>query len=188
MMRAGWARGYTSGGKRATGRQVWRLLWGASRTISVLVIVWMVASALSPALVVSALGLVVGNVPGATEHGLGSADGHRLIMALVVAGLLYGFSLILDPVGGALGTAARARITGQLQARLLAAVSGPVGIGHLEDPAVLDRLANAEGTLTGFFPGDAPVTWAGIAATRLSGLIGCISSPSTAGGWGCSCS
>ncbi|HEX4222283.1 MAG TPA: ABC transporter ATP-binding protein, partial [Pseudonocardiaceae bacterium] len=37
----------------------------------------------------------------------------------------------------------------------------------------LDRLARAEGSLTGFFPGDAPVTWAGLLAGRLSGVIGC---------------
>jgi hypothetical protein len=50
---------------------------------------------------------------------------------------------VLDPVGAALGTAARVRITGRLQARLLTAVSGPVGVGHLEDAGVLDRLARA---------------------------------------------
>ncbi len=73
-----------------------------------------------------------------------------------------------------MGTAARARITTDLQGRLIAAVCGPVSVGHLEDQAVLDRLARAEGSLTGYFPGDAPVTWAGILASRLSGVLGCI--------------
>ena len=88
--------------------------------------------------------------------------------------MIYAVSLVLDPIGNALSTAARARITGELQARLLAAVSKPVGIGHLEDAAVLDRLARAEGTLTGYFPGDAPVTWVGQLASRFSGVIGCV--------------
>ena len=80
---------------------------------------WVVVSALIPALVVGALGAVVGFIPGAVEHGMGSTAGSRLIGALVVAGLLYAFSLVLDPIGSALGTAANARITGALQGRLL---------------------------------------------------------------------
>ena len=161
-------------GERATGRQAWSLLWASSRTLSVLVVAWVVADALAPPLVVVTLGTVVGEVPGAVEHGMGSADGRRLVAALLVAALVYAFSLVVDPVGGALGTAARARITGRLQERLLAAVSGPVGVAHLEDSDVLDRLARAEGSLTGFFPGDAPVTWAGVLSSRVSGIVGCV--------------
>ena len=158
---------------RASGRAAWSLLWSASRTLSALVIGWAVAGALTPALVVTALGVIVGLVPGAIAHGLGSTAGHRLIVSLLVAGVIYAFSLVLDPVGTALGTAARARVTGRLQGRLLAAVSSPVGVGHLEDSDTLDRLARAEGTLTGFFPGDAPVTWVGVLSSRLSGIVGC---------------
>jgi ATP-binding cassette subfamily B protein len=161
-------------GERASGRQAWRLLWTSSRSLSILVLAWVVANALSPALVVGALGVIVGLLPATIEHGIGSPDGHRLIVALVVAALCYGFSLILDPIGNALSTTANSRITGELQGRLLAAVSEPVGVSHLEDAQVLDRLARAEGTLTGFFPGDAPVTWVGLLATRISGIIGCV--------------
>jgi ATP-binding cassette subfamily B protein len=45
----------------------------------------LVLNAVTPALVVVTLGAVVGEVPGAVEQGLSSADGHRLILALVVA-------------------------------------------------------------------------------------------------------
>ncbi|MGH7918580.1 MAG: hypothetical protein ACREQM_01395 [Candidatus Dormibacteraceae bacterium] len=88
--------------------------------------------------------------------------------------MVYSISLILNPIGSALGTSASARLTGSLRGRLLAAVCRPVGIGHLEDAQVLDRLGRAEGTLTGFFPGEAPVTWAGNVAGRLSGVAGCV--------------
>ena len=44
--------------------------------------------------------------------------------------------------------------------RLMAAVSGPAGIAHLEDPKVLDDLALAHGQLTGQLPADAPMTLA----------------------------
>lgn len=176
---AGWARArrassVSAPGERARGRQAWSLLWDAGHGISALVVVWLVASAVTPTLVVLALGAVVGSVPGSIAHGISSPSGTRLIEALVVAAAAYAFSLITDPVGSALGTAARARITGRLQGRLLAAVCGPVGVAHLEDPDVLDRLARAEGTLTGFFPGDAPITWVGVMSSRLSGVIGCV--------------
>ena len=159
--------------RRASGRAAWSLLWSASRTLSALVIGWALAGALTPAFVVAALGVIVGLVPGAIEDGLASAAGHRLIFSLLVAGVVYAFSLVLDPVGTALGTAAKARVTGRLQGRLLAAVSSPVGVGHLEDSDTLDRLARAEGSLTGYFPGDAPVTWVGVLSSRLSGIVGC---------------
>jgi ATP-binding cassette, subfamily B, bacterial len=158
---------------KVNGAQAFRLLWASSRPLSAAVIAWMAVSALIPSLVVAALGFVVGGIPAVVRGGIGSAAGHRLIATLVVAAVVYGISLILDPVGNALGTAAKARITGRVQARLLAAVTRPAGVSHLEDQQTLDRLARAEGSLTGFFPGDAPVTWAGIAASRLSGIVGC---------------
>ncbi|MFC4949475.1 hypothetical protein [Pseudonocardia sp. GCM10023141] len=139
------------------GRQATRLLWAAGRALTVGVALWVRAGAVTPAVVVAALGAVVGDVADAVRDGFGAVDVQRIAIALVLAGIAYAFLPVLDPVGAALGTAARSRITGSMQARLLRAVSGPTGIGHLEDPAVLDRLASAEGSLTGVFPGDAPV-------------------------------
>jgi ATP-binding cassette, subfamily B, bacterial len=161
------------GGDRLSGRQAWRLLWAASKPLSIGVLAWAALDAIDGPLVVGALGFVVGAIPNAVTGGMSSQAGRRLIAALVIAALLYTMSLILDPVGGALSTAARQRITGQTQARLIAAVTAPVGIAHLEDAGTLDRLARAEGSLTGFFPGDAPVTWVGNIGARLSGAVGC---------------
>jgi ATP-binding cassette subfamily B protein len=160
-------------GSKLSGRRSFRLLWESSRALSAAVLAWAALDTLDGPLVVGALGFVVGAVPGAVRDGMSSPAGHRLIAALVVAALLYAVSLILDPVGGALGTAASQRINGQLQARLLTAVTAPATVTHLEDEETLNRLAAAEGSLTGFFPGDAPVTWVGSLAGRLSGLIGC---------------
>jgi len=146
---------------------------GVKQPLSVAVLGWAALDTVDGPLVVAALGYVVGAIPAAITRGLSSPAGHRLIATLVTAALLYALSLMLDPLGAALGTAARQRITGQLQARLLNAVTAPVTVAHLEDQATLDRLASAEGSLTGFFPGDAPVTWVGSVATRLSGVVGC---------------
>jgi ATP-binding cassette subfamily B protein len=160
-------------GSKLSGRQSWRLLWESSRPLSFGVLAWAAADAIDGPLVVVALGLVVGAIPAAVAGGMGSPAGHRLIAALIIAALLYTASLILDPIGGALGTVAHQRITDRLQARLLRAVTAPATIAHLEDQDTLNRLASAEGSLTGFFPGDAPVTWVGSLAGRLSGVIGC---------------
>jgi ATP-binding cassette, subfamily B, bacterial len=139
----------------------------------VAVLGWAALDTFDGPFVVAALGYVVGAVPGAVEDGMSSAAGHRLIAALVIAALLYAASLILDPIGAALSTAASQRIGGRLQARLMDAVTAPATVAHLEDQETLNRLASAEGSLTGFFPGDAPVTWVGSVANRLSGVVGC---------------
>ncbi|HEY6790038.1 MAG TPA: ABC transporter ATP-binding protein/permease [Trebonia sp.] len=160
-------------GSKLSGRQSWRLLWESSRPLSLGVLAWAAVDAVDGPLVVAALGVVVGAIPAAVAGGLSSAAGHRLIGALIIAALLYTASLVLDPIGGALSTVAHQRITDQVQARLLRAVTAPATIAHLEDQDTLNRLASAEGSLTGFFPGDAPVTWVGGVAGRLSGVIGC---------------
>jgi ATP-binding cassette, subfamily B, bacterial len=160
-------------GSKLSGRQSWRLLWESSHALSLGVLAWAAADAIDGPLVVAALGVVVGAIPAAVAGGLSSPAGHRLIAALIIAALLYTASLILDPIGGALSTVAHQRITDRLQARLLRAVTAPATITHLEDQDTLNRLASAEGSLTGFFPGDAPVTWVGSLAGRLSGVIGC---------------
>ena len=160
-------------GDRISGRQSWRLLWESSKPLSFAVLAWAAADALDGPLVIGALGFVVGSIPDAVKDGMSSHAGHRLIAALVIAALLYTASLVLDPIESALSTAARQQITGQLQARLLRAVTAPATVAHLEDADTLNRLANAEGSLTGFFPGDAPVTWAGSLGNRLSGVFGC---------------
>jgi ATP-binding cassette, subfamily B, bacterial len=162
-----------AGGNRISGRQSWRLLWASSKPLSVAVLAWAALDIFDGPLVVASLGYVVGAIPGAIKDGMSSTAGDRLIAALVIAALLYAASLILDPIGAALSTAASQRINGQIQARLLTAVTAPATVTHLEDQDTLNRLAAAEGSLTGFFPGDAPVTWVGSVAGRLSGVFGC---------------
>jgi ATP-binding cassette subfamily B protein len=160
-------------GSSLSGWPSWRLLWASSRPLGIAVLGWVVLDIIDGPLVVVAFGYVVGAVPAAVAGGMSSGAGHRLIIALVVTALVYGLSLVLDPAGAALGTAVRQRVTGQVQARLINAVTAPATVAHLEDQDALNRLASAEGSLTGYFPGDAPVTWAGSVAVRLSGVLGC---------------
>ena len=65
------------------------------------------------------------------------------------------------------------RLVYRTQDRLIAAVSGPAGISHLEEPAMLDDLALAQGQLVNQRTADAPMTLALVISNRLGGLIAC---------------
>jgi ATP-binding cassette, subfamily B, bacterial len=150
-----------------------RLLVDSSKWLTAAVALWTLASACLPNVTLVAMGAVVGRAPGAARYGLGSPDGHRLIAALAVAVAFFAGTLLLGPVQTGLSSVVKARLTFAMQGRLMAAVSGPVGIAHLEDAGVLDQLARAQGSLISYYPGDAPVTLAGVIGTRLSGLVAC---------------
>ena len=126
-----------------------------------------------PVAVLAAMGQVVGRVPAAARSGLGSPHGHALIAARAVSIAIYAVTLVLGPVQGAISSAVKVRLTYAMQDRLIAAVSGPTGIGHLEDPGALDELELAHGHLTAYYPADAPTTLAVVVGNRLSGLLAC---------------
>jgi ATP-binding cassette, subfamily B, bacterial len=151
-----------------------RLLAEASPPLLVAAVLFVLAESVLPPLTLIVIGHVTGDIPGAVAHGLGSADGHRLDTALVVAGVTYALYLLRGPAEGMLTTTARARLTALLQRRLVRAVNAPAGIGHLEDPEVLDRLARAGGDLSSDRPADAPMTVLSMLGDRLSGLLACL--------------
>jgi ATP-binding cassette subfamily B protein len=134
---------------------------------------FVVVSAVAPIAVLAAMGQVVGRVPAAARAGLGSSAGHGLIEALALSVAAYGVTLVLGPVQGAISSSVKVRLTYAMQDRLIAAVSGPTGIAHLEDPAALDELELAHGHLTAYYPADAPTTLAVVVGNRLSGLVAC---------------
>ena len=126
-----------------------------------------------PILVLIAAGRLVGEIPAAARHGLHSAAGHRMISALAVTGAAYAAALLLGPVQSALSSIVKWRLVYRTQDRLIAAVSRPVGIAHLEDPKVLDDLALAQGQLASQRRADAPMTLALVVSNRASGLLAC---------------
>ena len=158
----------------ASGRlRAMRLLFETSKVWFVAVAALAVADAVLPNLVLIALGGVIGDLPGAIRTGMNSAAGHRLDLSLALAGAAYLANLLLDPFHDVLRLVVRSHLSNDLQARLMAAVSGPTGIAHLENQAVLDNLASARGQLLGAQPSDAPVTLALVLGRQLSGLIAC---------------
>jgi hypothetical protein len=127
---------------------------------------------------------------------MGSAAGHRLIAALAAAGTAYAAALLLGPAQSALSSVVKWRLIYRTQDRLMAAVGGPPGIGHLENPKVLDDLELAQGQLVNPRPADAPMTLAVVISNRASGLFALIReqarstpvTPSRCGGPGISAS
>jgi ATP-binding cassette subfamily B protein len=149
-------------------------MWETSHPLSFAVAGYALAASIMPNLVLIAAGHLVGIIPAAAAAGLGSAAGHRLIFALAITGALYAAALLLGPVQSSLSSVVKWRLVYRTEDRLIAAVSGPVGIAHLEDPKVLDDLALAQGQLTGQMPADAPMTLALVVSNRASGLFACL--------------
>jgi len=150
-----------------------RLLWETSRRLAFAVAAYAAAASLLPNLVLIAAGRVVGDIPASARDGMGSAAGHRLVTALAAAGAAYAAALLLGPAQSALSSVVKWRLVYRTQDRLIAAVGGPPGIGHLEDPKVLDDLELAQGQLVNPRPADAPMTLAIVISNRASGLFAC---------------
>ena len=150
------------------------LLWQASRGLSLLAVVFIVAEGVLPVLVLVLMGRVTGSIPDAVTFGLSSPQGQRLILALALAGSVYALSLMRGPLEDALTAASAARVDGLMQRRLVQAVCAPAGIEHLEDQDVLERLASARGELLGGKPEGAPMALISLVGDRLAGVLACV--------------
>ena len=169
MVQAARQRFLASGRTRAVA-----LLLRASPRSAVWLALWTIVTGLLPVLTIVTMGITVGRVPAAARGGLGSPAGHALIDALVATSVVFLCMLAIAPVKELLSASLKVRLTYVMQQRLAAAVSTPTRIKHLEDPAVLDRLALAQGSLTSYYPADAPVLLAGLFANQLTGITACV--------------
>jgi ATP-binding cassette subfamily B protein len=134
--------------------------------------IWTLARAFLPVASLFAMGRMVTDLGAASAQASGTL--HRLALATVVFAVVYVLSTLLTPVYSALEAAGRVRMSYRMQHRLMRAVSGPIGIAHLEDPNVTDAIVNAEGSLLSYNPGDAPSALAQVTAIRLWGLGCCL--------------
>ncbi len=74
-------------------------------------------------------------------------------LLLVIGAFAAG--LLLDPAWQVSTQALARQVDEQLTRRVMAAVAGPPGLGHVEDPVLLDRVTQAQGAVTGVTPGRA---------------------------------
>ncbi|MFG1948326.1 ABC transporter ATP-binding protein [Nonomuraea sp. NPDC048826] len=91
-----------------------------------------------------------------------------VLMAVFVA------RLAIVPVANAVANGLARRVTAMINQTTLEGALRPVGIGHLIDPAVADRILLAQGVTTGHPPGAAVTSLAGLLSSRLSGLAAAI--------------
>src|SRR5262245_4795352 len=78
-----------------------------------------------------------------------------VVLPIAVLGIVFTLQRVIDPLREEIGRALWPRVDEHLNDRIMVAVSTPVGLQELEDPAVHDRIAQAQGAVTGFTPGQA---------------------------------
>jgi ATP-binding cassette, subfamily B, bacterial len=101
------------------------------------------AGALVPAFMLSSGALV-----DAIRAGHGTARPLAAVTAVFLVGRL------LEPLREQLAFALFRHVDESLTQRLMRVMSRPPGLGHVESPAVLDRVRQAQGVLTGITPGE----------------------------------
>jgi ATP-binding cassette, subfamily B, bacterial len=97
-------------------------------------------------------GLVIGALPAAMRQGLDGTAGHHLRLALTAMAVVFVGNLTLPAVTDAIGSYVADRIDIVLRSRLMALMSEPVGIAHLEDAGLHDDVSRA-GAIGIFTPG-----------------------------------
>jgi ATP-binding cassette subfamily B protein len=133
------------------------LCFGVERALTVVLLGCIVVSGLlSPAFTIGT---------GALVAAVARGDGAWL--ALAVVGALYLSQQLLAPVHREIGRALARRVDEALTEQLMIALSRPPGLAHVEDPAMLDAIAKAQGTLVGVSPGGAVTKLAGVWPPRL---------------------
>jgi ATP-binding cassette subfamily B protein len=143
---------------------------GVAPGLTVVLGALVLAAGLLPPAFSLATGALVERVPDAVNGGMGSTAGHRVAGALLVATLAYVLIQVVGPVRAMVGEMLMRRIDQSLAVDLMRAVSTPRGIAHLEDPQVLDRVAQAQGAIHGATVGGTVTYLGGAWTLRLQGL------------------
>jgi ATP-binding cassette, subfamily B, bacterial len=130
-------------------------------------VVLQLLSGLTPVAFIVATSAIVGRVPAAVAHGLGSAEWRSLRNALIVAGVLFVGQQMISPLQFLLAQNLAWKIEDRLRERAALASFGPIGVAALEEPETFDTLADLADVRrgTGFGPG-----WS-VWATLLLGAI-----------------
>ena len=115
-----------------------------SPRLTALVAVVVVITAVLPLAFTFASGQLIGAIPGAVADGPDSPASQAALRALALAGGIFVLQRLIGPLQGIFGLQLAGRVEDHLVERLMRAVSGPTGIGHLEDSATLDLIRNAQ--------------------------------------------
>jgi ATP-binding cassette subfamily B protein len=153
--------------------QVARAAVSCSPGVSIGLLGWGLVNAAVPVLLLCSTGELVGSIRSALVSGSTVRDQNQLTLWLVTSGILFAIFMALGPVFDGLRATSRVRLTFALQDRIMRAVTAPIGIGHLETPETLQQISAAQGSLTNYYPADAPAALAAVLSGRLSGVLAC---------------
>jgi ABC-type multidrug transport system fused ATPase/permease subunit len=120
-----------------------RLLPGVSAPMTLGLAAGVGLGALLPLGTTFAVGALVGAVPAAMADGVDSPAGRAAATAPAAVGALFVLNRALGSVRATLAAALGRRLDDHLRQRVMAALNGPSGIAHLEDPEIRDRIERA---------------------------------------------
>jgi ATP-binding cassette subfamily B protein len=105
---------------------------------------------------------------GALVGALGASRSALFPTVIVIA--VFAAERVMDPLREELGRSLWRQVDQSLTQRLMVAMSAPAGLAHVEDPAVRDRVVQAQGGLTDMTPGQAAYYLAQVIAMWVQGL------------------
>ncbi|MGH9279830.1 MAG: hypothetical protein ACRD12_17240, partial [Acidimicrobiales bacterium] len=132
-----------------------RLAWRCSPGLTAATFASTLLAGLLPTVFTIASGVVVGALPAVAADGLGSPAGGRVTAGLAVIGVLYLVMQVVHPFRESASRLLMGRIDADLALRVMDTSARPAGVAHLEDPAILDRILQAQGAITAGTPGGA---------------------------------
>jgi len=122
------------------------------------------------------LGVIQGMLlPALTVAGgalIGAVATHKALTLPGVAVIgIFCLQRMLDPIVEECAAALARRVDETLTERLMVGMATPAGLAHVEDPTMLDRIAQAQGSLTGITPGEAALRLVSVWRERIQGVL-----------------
>ena len=152
------------------GARLFAVLRQASARLTVVAaLAAVLAGVLNPVFTLTS-GALVASVASALEEGV-RAPSPRILLLLALAAGVYVLSLVMGPVRESAGDALMRRVDEHLALRVMSSVAQPRGLAHLEDPDVLDRIAQSLGAVTAITPGMAAYYLVQLWAQRLQAVL-----------------
>ncbi len=145
-----------------------RIALRASPVLSVVTLVATLAAAVAPLVGAVAIGSVVGKAPDVVRDGFDSPAGTAAVHAAVVVGILFAVQWAAMALRTTAATTLAERVDFSLQRGLMDAVTAPVGIAHLEDPATVDLVNTGQDTFRAWLrPGRLAIGLSSLVSSRL---------------------
>ena len=145
-------------------------MWRINRPLAA---TWIVLSAIGPLLptvLAIAVGVVVGQIPGVVHRGFGSPAGHRIAHAAFAMAVIMVLGDVIDMTRWRCSDLLGIRLRADQHQRIVAAMLGPAGVAHADDPEVQDAVAGADSVWLRSLP-DGVMN---VAGTRMGGYGGAV--------------